>query len=50
MLHLTPALTLALKKPRRSPVITVPMGFYPANTTVQRNQRGTLVEVGPNVP
>ena len=34
----------------RTPVVTVPMGFYPPNTTVQRNQRGTLVEVGPNVP
>jgi amidase len=33
-----------------TPVITVPMGFYPANTTVIKNQRGSLVEVGPNVP
>lgn len=33
-----------------SPVITVPLGFYPLNTTVVRNRRGTLVEVGPNIP
>ncbi|KAL9609189.1 MAG: hypothetical protein Q9167_006027 [Letrouitia subvulpina] len=33
-----------------TPVVTVPMGFYPANTTIQRNRRGTLVEVGPNLP
>ncbi|MCJ1311116.1 hypothetical protein MMC25_004786 [Agyrium rufum] len=32
-----------------TPVVTVPMGFYPANTTVQRTQRG-LVEVAPGVP
>jgi amidase len=31
------------------PVITVPMGFYPSNTTVQTSDRG-LVEVGPNIP
>ena len=33
-----------------TPVITVPMGFYPSNTTVERNRRGTLVELGPNIP
>ncbi|KAL8745723.1 MAG: hypothetical protein Q9190_002162 [Brigantiaea leucoxantha] len=33
-----------------TPVVTVPLGFYPANTTIQRNRRGTLVEVGPNFP
>ena len=32
------------------PVITVPLGFYPPNTTVMRNRRGTLVETGPNIP
>ncbi|KAJ9644015.1 hypothetical protein H2201_006654 [Coniosporium apollinis] len=32
-----------------SPVITVPMGFYPANTTVRRTARN-LVSIGPNVP
>ena len=32
------------------PVVTVPLGFYPANTTVMRNRRGTLVETGPNIP
>lgn len=32
-----------------SPVVTVPMGFYPANTTVVRNARG-LVETAPNTP
>ncbi|KAL8717261.1 MAG: hypothetical protein Q9225_005481 [Loekoesia sp. 1 TL-2023] len=33
-----------------TPVVTVPMGFYPANTTVVRNRRGTLVETAPNIP
>ena len=33
-----------------TPVVTVPLGFYPANETVIKNTRGTLVEVGPNVP
>ena len=33
-----------------APVITLPLGFYPANTTVTRNRRGNLVATGPNVP
>ncbi|KAI6875940.1 amidase [Hortaea werneckii] len=33
-----------------SPVVTVPMGFYPANWTVTMNGRGNLVSTGPNVP
>jgi len=34
-----------------TPVVTVPMGFYPANTTIIKNQpRQDLVAVGPNVP
>jgi amidase len=33
-----------------SPVVTVPMGFYPANWTVTMNRRRTLVSSGPNVP
>ncbi|KAL8803436.1 MAG: hypothetical protein Q9200_006216 [Gallowayella weberi] len=33
-----------------TPVVTVPLGSFPANTTVVRNRRGTLVERGPNVP
>lgn len=33
-----------------SPVITVPLGFYPANATVQMNRRGNLVDTAPNVP
>lgn len=33
-----------------SPVVTVPMGFYPANTTVVLNSRKTLVESAPNIP
>lgn len=33
-----------------SPVVTVPMGFYPANWTVAYNSRKTLVETAPNVP
>ena len=32
------------------PVVTVPLGFYPASEPVVRNMRGTLVETGPNVP
>lgn len=32
------------------PVITVPLGFYPANESVILNKRGTLVETGPNIP
>lgn len=33
-----------------SPVVTVPMGFYPANASVVMNTRGDLVDTGPNVP
>ncbi|TKA66220.1 hypothetical protein B0A55_10230 [Friedmanniomyces simplex] len=33
-----------------SPVVTVPMGFYPANWTVTLNGFGNLVATGPNVP
>ena len=33
-----------------SPVVTVPMGFYPANWTVSTNGFGNLVASGPNVP
>ncbi|KAL8969291.1 MAG: hypothetical protein Q9183_002070 [Haloplaca sp. 2 TL-2023] len=33
-----------------TPVVTVPLGFYPSNTTVERNRRGTLVSDGPNFP
>lgn len=33
-----------------SPVITVPMGFYPATWNVTRNRRDTLVTSGPNIP
>ncbi|EMC94658.1 hypothetical protein BAUCODRAFT_35891 [Baudoinia panamericana UAMH 10762] len=33
-----------------SPVITVPMGFYPANTSVVMNGFGNLVARGPNFP
>ena len=33
-----------------TPVVTVPLGFYPANETVVKNMRGTLVETGPNIP
>ncbi|KAL9061105.1 MAG: hypothetical protein Q9162_000250 [Coniocarpon cinnabarinum] len=34
----------------QSPVVTIPMGYYPANTTVQMNQRGDLVATSPNYP
>lgn len=33
-----------------TPVVTVPLGFYPGSEAVVRNRRGTLVETGPNVP
>lgn len=34
-----------------TPVITVPMGFYPANTTIIKNEpRMDLVATGPNIP
>jgi len=33
-----------------TPVVTVPMGFYPSNTTVTMNRRGNLVARAPNVP
>jgi amidase len=32
-----------------SPIVTVPLGFYPANATVETTRRG-LVDTGPNVP
>lgn len=32
------------------PVITVPLGFYPANTPVVMNPKGTMVSVGPGIP
>ena len=33
-----------------TPVVTVPMGFYPANTTIIKNSRKDLVATGPNIP
>jgi len=32
------------------PIITVPLGYYPASTNVTYNSRGTLVSLGPNFP
>ncbi len=32
------------------PVITVPLGFYPADTLVVMNPKGTMVSVGPGIP
>ena len=32
------------------PIITVPLGFFPAGTTVTMNLKKTLVSVGPGVP
>jgi amidase len=32
------------------PVITVPLGFMPADTPVKKNLRGNLVDEGPGVP
>lgn len=33
-----------------SPVVTVPLGFYPPDEPVKRNDRGDLIETGPNIP
>jgi amidase len=33
-----------------NPVVTVPLGFYPENTTVTTNQRGDLNATSPNLP
>lgn len=33
-----------------SPVVTVPMGSYPAGTNVTQNSRGDLNETGPGIP
>ncbi|CAG8955757.1 hypothetical protein HYFRA_00011624 [Hymenoscyphus fraxineus] len=32
------------------PLITVPLGFYPSNITVEKSQPWGLVEVAPNIP
>ena len=32
------------------PVVTVPMGFYPSNSSITKSQHWELVEVGPNIP
>lgn len=32
------------------PVITVPMGFYPSNSSITKSESWGLVEVGPNIP
>ena len=33
-----------------TPAVTVPLGAYPASLDVKRNERGSLVETGPNIP
>jgi len=33
-----------------APAITVPLGFWPPNTTVVMNRRGNLVDTGPGLP
>ena len=33
-----------------SPIVTVPLGAYNSSEPVVRNERGTLVETGPNIP
>jgi amidase len=33
-----------------APIVTVPLGFYPANATVVPNRRGNLVDSGPHIP
>ena len=32
------------------PVITVPLGYFPANTTLAMNLKGTMVSIAPNIP
>ena len=32
------------------PIVTVPLGFYPHDTEIAMNLKGTLVNVAPNVP
>lgn len=32
------------------PIVTVPLGFYPHDTAITMNLKGTLVDVAPNVP
>jgi amidase len=32
------------------PVVTVPLGFYPAGTPPEMNLKGTMVNVAPNIP
>ncbi len=32
------------------PVITVPLGFYPADTLVVMNPKGTMMSIGPGIP
>ena len=32
------------------PIVTVPLGFYPPDTAITMNLKGTLVSVAPNVP
>lgn len=33
-----------------APIVTVPLGSYPKNTTVEYNSRGNLVATAPNIP
>ncbi|KAF9729735.1 hypothetical protein PMIN06_004932 [Paraphaeosphaeria minitans] len=33
-----------------APIITVPLGSYPKNTTIKYNSRGNLVATAPNIP
>jgi amidase len=33
-----------------APIVTVPLGAYPKNTTVEYTRRGDLVATGPNIP
>ena len=32
------------------PIVTVPLGFYPANTPLEMNLKRTMVNVAPNIP
>lgn len=32
------------------PIVTVPLGFFPPETAIAMNLKGTMVSVGPNIP
>ena len=32
------------------PIVTVPLGFFPAHTPVRKNPIGTMIQIGPGIP